>query len=116
MVISDFGDRAKSFRRLIEGNPVAPLDAEPVPFEVRGGTDHDSIARGIQLNDIERSRRAEVQSLTLADGEKFNPVVQAENLSGEIDNFPAMLFQPGGGQKFSVIVIRHKTNFHAFLF
>ena len=40
----------------------------------------------------------------------------AEHLPLQIDNLaPMLLRQPGGGEEFAVILVRHETNFHALL-
>jgi hypothetical protein len=78
------------FRRFVERNPIAPLHLETVALQGRVVSDHDAVARGVQFDDVKRFGRGKPKPFALADGEKLNAVVLAQDLPAHIDNVAAM--------------------------
>ena len=117
MVVTDFYRGFDFHRRGLERYPVASLHREFIAIQRRVVAHNDAVVRRIQFNHIDRLGRGDAQTLPLADGVKFNAIVVAEDAPVQIHNLAAMLLREVRlPEKFSVILVRHETNLHAFLF
>jgi hypothetical protein len=92
MVVANFGRHLHFRRRFVERNPVAALHLELSPIQRRIVPDHDAVARGVQFDDIKRLGRRKASPLRWPMVKNSIPVVLAQHLPAQIDNFAPRCF------------------------
>ena len=78
MVVANFGRDFHFLRRCLERNPIAAFDLEFIAVQRGVVADDDAVLRRIQFDHVERLGRGNPKALALADGEKLDAVVVAE--------------------------------------
>ena len=124
MIIADFHcghDRSLTPAGIIDpgyGMPVHAVDLEFLHGQIIGVTDDDAIGFRIEIDNVTPLRRPTGQAFALADGEKLDPIVLADEISIDIVNRAAMkfAFAKMRAQERFVIAPGHKTDFLAVNF
>src|SRR5436190_3241893 len=95
--------------------PICSVDLEFVRHQIISISDNYAIHRRIQIDNVARSWRAARQSFSLANREKLDAVVFAQEIPGNIVNLAAvkLIFAQMRTQKCLVIVAGNKTDFLA---
>ena len=96
--------------------PVATFHDAFVALQIRFVTDNDTVVLRVEFHDVNRLRRGDAEPLTLADGVKLDTVVFPQDRSVKIYDLAAMFLDKVGLlEKSALVVVRHKTDFHALL-
>jgi len=113
MAITNLYREFDIFAGQIAPDPICPVDLEFVTDQIVNVANDYAICLGVEIDDVARTRRSARKSFTLTNGEEFDAVMLANEISINIVNLAAMkfVFAEVRAQKRFVIISRHETNF-----
>src|SRR6266404_6976293 len=118
MAITNLYRELDIFAGQIAPDPICPVDLEFVTDQIVNVANDYAICLGVEIDDVARTRRSARKSFTLTNGEEFDAVMFANEISINIVNLAAMkfVFAEVRTQKRFVIISRYETNFLAIEF